>query len=157
MLKKYSILSVALALSFAACGSSDAPTSNTNTENKDAAVSTKAPKTESASTNLDPKDEKLNKSIYRSDGFRPGVASEWIQVAYPEGGKKVLAIWHWDTNDEKPHELKIISQEYMDGEITAITGKLIYGADTDTASFAIVENRFTLMTGDADGQEFEQE
>ncbi len=95
--------------------------------------------------------------VFRSDGYRPGVASEWIQVAFNPDGQKILVIWHWDTNNDTPKELKIISQNNVEGEISAVTGKILYGSDTDTASFSIVENTFSLRISDDQTQEFDQE
>jgi hypothetical protein len=102
------------------------------------------------------KEEQRQKTIYRSDGFRPGLVSEWIEVHY-EPGNKIGRILYWNTQDEKPIELKINKQEYIAGEITGYTGELQFPDDEDKYGFGILEGEFKLTYPDKRMQEFEYE
>lgn len=96
-------------------------------------------------------------TIYRCDGFRPGVVSEWVQVDYDNDVNKIHGIWYWNTSDEKPLALTIIKQEFIDGEISGFTGELSFPGDKEIIGFGIIEDRFNLSYPDGRFQEFEYE
>ncbi len=139
---------------FIACSSDS---TNNTISNSDTATIIENPEIKTQSAKIDPKDQNMVKMIFRYDGYRPGITSEWIQVGFSEGGEKIIGIWYWDSNNEVPQEIKILTQESSEGEISATYGTIIYGSSTDTASFSIIENTFRLFINEDEYQEFEQE
>jgi hypothetical protein len=95
--------------------------------------------------------------IYRSDGFRPGLASEWVSVKSAEvgGTQKILEIFYWSTADEKKIAFEIVSQKFTDGEISGYSGEVRFPSDESTTKFSIMEDHFDL--GSDNSQEFTQE
>lgn len=95
------------------------------------------------------------KMTYRCDGFRPGLASEYIQVVVNDENK-ITAMYYWNTDDEKKMTLQITSQKFIDGEISALSGAVKFPGSDDPCKFSMLEQNFNL---DCDGmfQEFEME
>ncbi len=145
---------LALALFF--CASCQTPTTNTETAvAKDSVAVETTPITETT-TSVEQTSESVTMT-YRSDGFRPGLASEWISVKHAEvgGTQKIIEILYWSTADEKKIKAEIVSQKFVDGEISGYTGELRFPDDTEATGFGIIEDRFNL--GDENSQEFTQE
>ncbi|MEN9206508.1 MAG: hypothetical protein Q6K70_11940, partial [Thermostichales cyanobacterium DRC_bins_46] len=94
--------------------------------------------------------------LYRNDGFRPAIVSEWIQVHY-EITHKIAKILYWNTADESPVQLKILNQNYISGEISGYTGELQFPSDNSTYPFGILEGEFKLTHPDQRMQIFEYE
>ena len=107
-------------------------------------------------------DEKTGESltiIYRSDGFRPGLASEWISVKSVEVGdtQKITEMWYWSTADEKKIPGKIVSQKFTSGEmISGYTGEVLFQEGGTPDGFSIMEDILSFGSND-NGQEFTQE
>ena len=95
--------------------------------------------------------------IYRSDGFHPGVASEWVQVAYNDERDQIIGIWYWSTADETKIPLKIIKVEFATGELGGVTGELSFTGDDEKIGFGMIEERFNFSFADERFQEFEYE
>lgn len=96
-------------------------------------------------------------NIYRSDGFHNGIASEWIQVKFGENGGNLQGIWYWDSNNAEIRRLKILEEEHLEGEISAVTGVLKFPNNNDTFEFVIIEDRFGLTDVNENYQEFDFE
>jgi hypothetical protein len=117
----------------------------------------KAPEPDSPASKTEQTSEEQGQiTVYRSDGFRPGLVSEWIEVHY-QAGNKIGKILYWNTQDENPIELKINKQEYVPGEISGYTGELQFPKDNDRYGFGILEGKFKLTHPDNRMQEFEYE
>ncbi|TVQ65304.1 MAG: hypothetical protein EA360_10135 [Balneolaceae bacterium] len=82
---------------------------------------------------------------YRSDGFRPGIASEWIRVIYTPDREFIAAILYWNVPDEEPLAADLIETQWEEGEISGWTGTLGFSDDSHRYGFGIIEDRFTLL------------
>ncbi|AFM05948.1 hypothetical protein Fleli_3632 [Bernardetia litoralis DSM 6794] len=93
-------------------------------------------------------------NIYRSDGFRPNMASEWVQVRTNADMDKILEVLYWNVQDENKIKLEIVSQEYSEGEISGYTGEVRFPNDETTTDFGMIEDRFNLTPKGEKMQEF---
>ena len=123
-----------------------------NQQSSQEASATTTEKTATAVTENKPKG-----SIFRCDGFYPGIASEYLQVDFNAEKKKIEAIWYWNTQDEKKISLKIFSQKYTEGEISGFDGELQFPDNDDKVAWGCVEDRFNLTHKGDRFQEFELE
>ncbi|MCC5923061.1 MAG: hypothetical protein JJT77_04675 [Crocinitomicaceae bacterium] len=95
---------------------------------------------------------------YRSDGYRPSAASEWIKVIYTPDGKLINTILYWNVNDETPIEMKLIESEFIEGEISGWSGKLKSPDGFFDYEFGVIADQFNLVFDDEGRmQEFYQE
>ncbi len=92
---------------------------------------------------------------YRSDGFYPGMASEWLEVTY-NADFRLLQIDYWNTADETKQTLSILEQSFETGEISGYVGKLAFPGQAPIA-FGSIEDRFNLIHDGDRFQEFELE
>lgn len=92
--------------------------------------------------------------VFRSDGFRPGIASEWIELDLDILNAEILRISYYSTEDEKPLEISIQSQTFYDDEIYGIVGTLLFPDDVSTIGFGLIEDRFILDYDEFLTQEF---
>lgn len=92
-------------------------------------------------------------TIYRCDGFRPNVASEWLSVKSSKIPPKLVEIWYWNTVDEKKVQFEIVSQDFKEGDFSGYIGKLRSDNDTTTKTFGLVDEHFNIGFGE-EGQEF---
>jgi hypothetical protein len=130
--------------------------------NKEKAAETKSDATATSTTTATTAtttavDEKPSGTKYRCDGFRPGMASEWVQVKYNSDFTKIEAIYYWNVNNEKPVKLTIHSQEFSKGEISGVTGDVSFPGDSEKVGLGIIEDRLNLIYADKRMQEFEME
>lgn len=97
---------------------------------------------------------KSTTAVYRSDGYRPNMVSEWIEVKTAEETFELLEIWYWNVQDEKKVQLTILNQEYVDGEISGNSGELQFPNSTEKIGFGTIEDRFDLTWSEGEMQEF---
>lgn len=103
-------------------------------------------------------EQRARGTIYRSDGFRPGVASEFIQVAYNDDFDRIVGIWYWNNRDQNKIRLEIVNQEVITGdEISGAAGDLRFPGDSEVYGFGIVEGIFALTDSNDRRQEFDYE
>lgn len=154
-MKKYILLPLACSSLLFSCGNesdgnANSATTTQTSNDEDSDQTTTAPNTETTAQK-----ERPRGTIYRCDGFRPGTASEWVQVAYADKENKIVGIWLWDSNNEKKVQVKILEQRFAEGEISGFAGTFEYPGG-DKYGFGIVEDRFNISTDDQ-FQEFEYE
>ena len=97
-------------------------------------------------------------AIYRADGARPGMASEWVQVDYDKKVNKINGIWYWNVKNEKPIQVKVLKQEFSsdpEGMISGYDGELSFYKG-HKAGFGIIEQTF-ILEDDGMRVEFEAE
>ena len=99
------------------------------------------------------KDKNLT-DIYRSDGYRPNMVSEWIEVKVDQESHQLLEIWYWNVQNEEKVKLTIVDQEYVDDEISGYSGTLQFPDSSEKIGFGIIEDRFNLTWTENDLQEF---
>lgn len=121
----------------------------------DPAATTETPTagTES-STSAEPQDVLTVR--YRSDGFYPGIASEWLEVTYDSEAPTVLSVVYWSSDDETKQQMEILEQSFSAGEISGYSGKLAFPGQ-DPIGFGSIEDRFNLVHPGDRFQEFELE
>lgn len=85
---------------------------------------------------------------YRSDGYRPSVASEWIKVVYSPDQTTINLILYWSSNNETPIELELIESKFENGEDTGWAGIVKSTDGFFEYGFGIVEDRFNLIFDD---------
>lgn len=86
--------------------------------------------------------------IYRCDGYRPSMASEWIKVIYTPDNDFINTILYWNVNDETPIVLDLIESEYEEGEISGWTGVVKSPDGKEEWGFGMIEDRFNLTYGE---------
>ena len=147
-MKYFSLLCLALLLSFAACKESK------NTENKTSADSIAQVSTEKSANDTP---QEIHKVRYRCDGFYPGIASEWIEATYTD--TKLTALEYWNTQDETHKTLKILRVDYgnPEAELSGISGDLEFPGIKEKVGFGGIEDKFNLIFDGDRFQEFEYE
>jgi len=88
-------------------------------------------------------------SVYRCDACHNGLASEWVKLYWEDSRTKITKMEYWSSANEKPAEMKIVSQEFSGGEISGITGKVQLPDSKVSVEFSIVEDKVNL-----DGKEY---
>lgn len=90
--------------------------------------------------------------VFRSDGFYPGIVSEWLEVVIDHEGNLIEKLYYWNTSDEEKQELNIIGQEFFDDEISGYSGSLdLLG---QIVEFGMYEDRLNLVHDEYNFQEF---
>jgi PBP1b-binding outer membrane lipoprotein LpoB len=148
---------LALALFF--CVSCQTPATNTEAATVTDSVAVEATPTETTTTTAAEQTGESVTITYRSDGFRPGVASEWVSVKSVQVGdtQKITEMFYWSTADEKKMAFEIVSQKFTDGEISGYSGEVRFPGDKTTTKFSIMEDHFDLGNTADESQEFTQE
>jgi hypothetical protein len=85
---------------------------------------------------------------YRSDGYRPSAASEWIKVIYTPDNEFINTVLYWNINDETPIVMELIESEFIEDEISGWSGKLKSPDGFFDYEFGIIEDRFNLIFDD---------
>jgi hypothetical protein len=85
---------------------------------------------------------------YRSDGYRPSAASEWIKVIYTPDNEFINTVLYWNVNDETPIVMKLIESEFIEGEISGWSGKVKSPDGFFDYEFGIIEDQFNLIFDD---------
>ena len=85
---------------------------------------------------------------YRSDGYRPSAASEWVKVIYTPDKEFINTVLYWNVNDETPIEMELIEGEFINDEISGWSGKLKSPDGFFDYEFGIIEDRFNLIFDD---------
>ncbi len=83
-------------------------------------------------------------SIYRCDGCSGGITSEYFQIEYNKDFDKVLNIWYWNTSDTKPMIVKIVEQEFVQGEISGFTMTINFPGSNDKYYLGLIEDHANL-------------
>ncbi|GAB4402637.1 MAG: hypothetical protein OHK0053_26700 [Microscillaceae bacterium] len=145
-----------LLLLLTACQSKSTETSNPSDSTKETASASEQEGSESEEKSPEVKEDASASVglIYRSDGFRPGVASEWVQVDTDPEKNVIRGIWYWSTADENPIRLKIIKQEFSGGEISGYTADVSFPDSPEVIKLGIVEDKVNLTWSDEQFQEF---
>lgn len=166
MKKRILIFAFGLLISTSSCSTSSCSNSSTTTEQTQDSVATETIQEETPKVETEVKEEKTEVTevdysnqetfvnVYRSDGFRPNMASEWVQVRTNSDMSKILEILYWNVQDENKIKLEIVSQEYSDGEISGYTGEVRFPNESETVGFGIIEDRFNLTPEGEKMQEF---
>lgn len=81
---------------------------------------------------------------FRSDGFRPGLASEWIEVTLNPEENIIHSISYWSTANDDKIAIIVIEQEFFVDEISGYTGKIRFRTG-DMYEFGMIEDRFNLL------------
>ncbi len=102
------------------------------------------------------KEQKPTGLKYRSDGFHPGVTSEWLQVDVDKN-QNIKSIFYWSTADEKPIKLNIFKQKYSSGEISGFIIELGFPDSPEVLKLGLIEDKANLTWADGQFQEFEME
>lgn len=90
-----------------------------------------------------------NGTIYGCDDCFPGLRGSWYQVDVDWDAKKIHGIWYWDTENEDKKEMKILEQEFSEGEeISGFGGKFEFPSSGNVYDFGIVESNFNVSSGD---------
>lgn len=102
------------------------------------------------------KNQKTKGLKYRSDGFHPGVRSEWLQIDI-DNKQNIKSILYWSTEDEKPIKLNIFKQDYSSGEISGFTAEIGFPDSPEVLKLGLIEDKANLTWADGQFQEFEME
>ncbi|MCC5945309.1 MAG: hypothetical protein JJT94_10260 [Bernardetiaceae bacterium] len=156
-MKRFNFLLVfCLMLCFACQSSSESSNTDNSVENADTEIVESKPENPDSASQMttNNNDEAYVTTTYRSDGFRPGVASEWVAIKSDPEAFKIIEILYWSTADEDKIPLKIVKQEFSEGEISGYTGEVMFPNDTETVGFGIIEDRFNLSYSEDMFQEF---
>jgi len=81
---------------------------------------------------------------FRSDGFRPGLASEWIEVILVPDDNIIHSISYWSTANDDKIAITVIEQEFFIDEISGFGGKIRFRTG-DIYEFGMIEDRFNLL------------
>ena len=79
-------------------------------------------------------------TVYRIDGDRPGIASEWILVGFDKE-TNFTGLWYWNSNDEKRIYMKPVGKEEHYEDLSAMTGQVQH-PDGTIYGYALVEGDF---------------
>ncbi len=94
-------------------------------------------------------------AVYRSDGYRPNMVSEWISVKTNIETFEILEMWYWNVQDEKKVKLTILSQEYKEGEeVSGHVGKMKFPNLSEEVGFGMIEDQLNITWSENEGQEF---
>ena len=147
-----------LSLCFVTCQqtskSSSESTDSTKTEEASNVIDEKTTENKEFTEELSTKDEKPKGIKYRSDGFRPGVTSEYLQIDTDNNKNVIKAIWYWSTVDEKPVKLTIHNQQFSSGEISGYTADLGFPNSAEVIRLGMIEDKANLTWEDEQFQEF---
>ncbi len=160
-MKKIAFISLFACVSLFACETKTQETEDsTQEETKDSTKkepSTKASEAVAEDKEEAKKSDKPRGSIYRADGLRPGVASEWLQVAFSKDQNKIEGVWYWTTDDENKISLKILEQEFTEGEISGFTATVLFPGSPEKIGLGLIEGKANLSYADGKFEEFEYE
>lgn len=105
-----------------------------------------------------------HKQTYRSDQFRPGVISEYIEVTRSASRGEIIEMKYWslyrsgnDTEKSDAENIKLKDVESYQKEEHGWKGKLQFGEKGDWLTFRIVEGVFEIEHLDSEVQTFEME
>lgn len=111
---------------------------------------TPSPTNEADATEMEPE---TFTAVYRSDGFYPGIASEWIAITTDSESAAIIKAEYWNTDDDAKVPLRIIEQTYHDEGMPGYDGTLAFPGQ-DPIGFGIVEDLFNLTHDDDRFQQF---
>lgn len=164
MKKHILIFAFGLLISTSSCSNSSKTTDKTQDSVATETIQEETPKVETEIkeekaevTETDYSNQETFVNVYRSDGFRPNMVSEWVQIRTNSDMSKILEVLYWNVQDEKKVKLEIVSQEYSDGEISGYTGEVRFPNDSEIIGFGMIEDRFNLSPKDGKMQEFTYE
>lgn len=101
---------------------------------------------------INTEEKEFSALVFRSDGFYPGIVSEWLEVVIDHEGNLIEKVYYWNNSDEEKQVLKIIGQEFFDDEISGYSGSLdLLG---QIVEFGMYEDRFNLVHDEYSFQEF---
>jgi len=135
---------------FMACGKESASSEATAPEEK---MNENSPDTSLAEVKKTETPISPYRLTYRSDGFYPGISSEWFTITTDTANYRILSIEYWNTEDEEKTDLSILTQEFSEGELRGYEGTLAY-PNQDPLEYVIVEDRFILIHEGDRMQEF---
>lgn len=150
----FSLLFSTIFLLFACGNSTEASSASSDTASTEA-TEVAAQASEPAASSEEANDEDESETFtatYRSDGFYPGIASEWVAVTTDSETAAITKIEYWNTDDETKVSLRIIQQTYHDEGMPGYDGTLAF-PDQDPIGFGIVEDMFNLTH---EGDRFQQ-
>ncbi len=159
MKKHILIFAFGLLVSISSCSTSSKTTEPKQTQDSVATetIQEETPKVKTEVTETDYSNQETFVNVYRSDGFRPNMASEWVQIRTNSDMSKILEVLYWNVEDENKIKLEIVSQEYSEGEISGYTGEVRFPNDSETVGFGMIEDRFNLTPKGEKMQEFTYE
>ncbi len=103
-------------------------------------------------------------TTYRSDQFRPGVISEYIQVEFSEKRDSILSVSYWstyrsgnETEQTAVENLELKNTLGFTGEEHGLKGELKFNSDENWLPFRIVEGVFEIEHSNDSYQIFEPE
>jgi hypothetical protein len=106
---------------------------------------------ESASSTQSP-DSEAFAATYKSEAANGG-SSDFARVLMVDN--KVVELHYWSENDPEPTQLKILTQEYHDGEeISGITGEALWPGQAQPIVFGLIEDRLNFTYPNDSFQEF---
>jgi hypothetical protein len=100
----------------------------------------------------------VRRVILRSDGFYPGIASEWLYVSYSFDEGKILQVQYKNTQNENLVDCELKDIEFLDGDaFTVFQGTItIMGSDYDF-SYITNSDEFNLTIDEDRTQTYEAE
>lgn len=151
---KKSILILACAFGMFAC-SNDAANKTTETETEDVEVVESNDDSDNEDSWVKGSITSVRPygSIYSCDDCFPGLVASFYQYGMGEDGS-IEGMWYWDNKNDDKTQLVILSQEFMEGEISGWVGEFKFPGNNDVYEFGIIEDRFTV-TQDGDFYEYE--
>jgi len=90
---------------------------------------------------------------FRSDGVRPGLTSEWIELVVDVEENKIINMHYWSTANDSKSAVLVIEQDYFMDEISGFVGKIRFSSE-DVYEFGLIEDRFNLLDDYGLFQEF---
>jgi len=83
-------------------------------------------------------------TIYRCDGCSGGITSEYFQIELNKDYDKVVNIWYWNTTNAQPMIVKIVEQNYVEGEISGFTLTINFAGSKDKYYLGLIEDQANL-------------
>ncbi len=155
-MKKHITVFVFCLFIFSSCQNSN---SSASQESNQDSVSTAILTEETEVTQLaDYSNQTTYTSIFRSDGFKTGIKSEWIQSRRNSDMTEILEILYWNTENKEKISLEIVSQKCSQSEETSgCTGEVRFPNTSEIVSFGTIEENFNLIFEGNKRQEFNYE
>lgn len=93
-------------------------------------------------------------TIYASKAFRPDNVTEFLQVGMSDDYNTIVSIFYWTDRDPKTIPLTILSQEFVDGEISGFTAKISFPESDEIIGLGLIEDQANLSFPDGTFQEY---
>lgn len=100
----------------------------------------------------------VRRVILRSDGFYPGIASEWLYVSYSFDEGKILQVQYKNTQNDNLVDCELKDIEFLDGDaFTVFKGIITVMGSAYDFSYITNSDEFNLTIDEDRTQTYEAE